>query len=370
MRAYFTEGEPIGDTETLARLALEVGLPEDEVRDVAGRRPLRGRGPRGRAHGHERSGSTRCPSSSSIAGWAPRARTRPRRSASCCGAAGRRGCPHEADRLHHPGPLRLRRAAARGSRRLGHRPRGVPRSRVLLAHTLLRPRRGDRQSRRAHARHRHPRQRGARHRSPRSSRRRSWRRCPSCSRTPTPTRNDDRRARRASARTAASRRARASSAPRAGATSPRSIGCRRGRSGRSPVPRTTGRWPTAAPRRPRPSSPRCTPPATPARRRRRCPGGRASAGAKRRGLGPARGRARRAPSAQALRVWPRPQRRGCLPPLDNVARGYGTRDFPVWEHTVAPEPVAMPVEARLIAELGRTCSPPTDSTASRLPSRP
>jgi predicted DsbA family dithiol-disulfide isomerase len=34
MRAYHTEGEPIGDGETLLRLALEVGLPEDEVRDV------------------------------------------------------------------------------------------------------------------------------------------------------------------------------------------------------------------------------------------------------------------------------------------------------------------------------------------------
>ncbi len=34
MRAYHTESETIGDTETLARLALEVGLPEDEVRDV------------------------------------------------------------------------------------------------------------------------------------------------------------------------------------------------------------------------------------------------------------------------------------------------------------------------------------------------
>jgi predicted DsbA family dithiol-disulfide isomerase len=34
MRAYHTEGESIGDTGTLARLALEVGLPEDEVRDV------------------------------------------------------------------------------------------------------------------------------------------------------------------------------------------------------------------------------------------------------------------------------------------------------------------------------------------------
>jgi predicted DsbA family dithiol-disulfide isomerase len=34
MRAYHTEGESIGDTDALARLALEVGLPEAEVRDV------------------------------------------------------------------------------------------------------------------------------------------------------------------------------------------------------------------------------------------------------------------------------------------------------------------------------------------------
>ncbi len=34
MRAYHTEGETIGDHDTLLRLALEVGLPEDEVRDV------------------------------------------------------------------------------------------------------------------------------------------------------------------------------------------------------------------------------------------------------------------------------------------------------------------------------------------------
>ena len=34
MRAYHGEGESIGDRETLARLALEVGLPEDDVRDV------------------------------------------------------------------------------------------------------------------------------------------------------------------------------------------------------------------------------------------------------------------------------------------------------------------------------------------------
>ena len=34
MRAYLTEGELISDRATLERLALEVGLPEDEVRDV------------------------------------------------------------------------------------------------------------------------------------------------------------------------------------------------------------------------------------------------------------------------------------------------------------------------------------------------
>ncbi len=32
LRAYFTEGELIGDHDTLVRLAAEVGLPEDEVR--------------------------------------------------------------------------------------------------------------------------------------------------------------------------------------------------------------------------------------------------------------------------------------------------------------------------------------------------
>ena len=34
MRAYLTEGELIGDHAVLARLAVEVGLPEDEVRDT------------------------------------------------------------------------------------------------------------------------------------------------------------------------------------------------------------------------------------------------------------------------------------------------------------------------------------------------
>jgi hypothetical protein len=37
--------------------------------------------------------------------------------------------------------------------------------------------------------------------------------------------------------------------------------------------------------------------------------------------------------------------------LDNVVRGYGTRDFPQYEHTVGAEPIAMPVDERLPAEL-------------------
>jgi hypothetical protein len=42
---------------------------------------------------------------------------------------------------------------------------------------------------------------------------------------------------------------------------------------------------------------------------------------------------------------------GAFHQLDNVVRGYGTRDFPSYEHTVAPDAVEMPVQARLIAEL-------------------
>jgi predicted DsbA family dithiol-disulfide isomerase len=34
LRAYFTEGELIGDHDTLIRLAVEVGIPEDEVRST------------------------------------------------------------------------------------------------------------------------------------------------------------------------------------------------------------------------------------------------------------------------------------------------------------------------------------------------
>jgi predicted DsbA family dithiol-disulfide isomerase len=34
MHAYFTEGEPIGDAETLVRLVAELGVPADEAREV------------------------------------------------------------------------------------------------------------------------------------------------------------------------------------------------------------------------------------------------------------------------------------------------------------------------------------------------
>jgi hypothetical protein len=37
--------------------------------------------------------------------------------------------------------------------------------------------------------------------------------------------------------------------------------------------------------------------------------------------------------------------------LDNVVRGYGTRDFPRYEHSVGAEPIEAPVDARLPAEL-------------------
>ena len=80
------------------------------------------------------------------------------------------------------------------------------------------------------------------------------------------------------------------------------------------------------------------------------------------GLPPAPSRSRAGSSAPVERDEHLPPKRyesglvlsveGAFHQLDNEARGYGTRDFPVWEHTVAPEPVAMPVEARLIAELG------------------
>ena len=76
MRAYLTEGEPIGDPAALARLALEVGLPADEVARRAAERPLRRGGARRRAHRRVARDHTPCRSSSSTAGSARPARSR------------------------------------------------------------------------------------------------------------------------------------------------------------------------------------------------------------------------------------------------------------------------------------------------------
>jgi hypothetical protein len=42
---------------------------------------------------------------------------------------------------------------------------------------------------------------------------------------------------------------------------------------------------------------------------------------------------------------------GAFHQLDNEVRGYGTRDFPAFHHTVGADPLEPPAEARLIAEL-------------------
>ena len=88
MRAYLEEGELVSSHEVLERLAVEVGLPAEEVRELlAGdrfaTRCARTSGPR------PGSASTRCRSSSSIAGSARRARS-PRR---CCSTSCARGGP-------------------------------------------------------------------------------------------------------------------------------------------------------------------------------------------------------------------------------------------------------------------------------------
>ena len=49
MLAYFTEGQLVSDQDTLVRLAVEVGLDDDEVRADARLRPVRRRGARRRA---------------------------------------------------------------------------------------------------------------------------------------------------------------------------------------------------------------------------------------------------------------------------------------------------------------------------------
>ena len=87
MRAYSPRASPSATATTLARLALEVGLPEDDVRDVLATDRYAAEVREDERTGHVASGSPPCPSSSSIAGSAPRARTRPRR----CGELLRRG---------------------------------------------------------------------------------------------------------------------------------------------------------------------------------------------------------------------------------------------------------------------------------------
>jgi hypothetical protein len=42
---------------------------------------------------------------------------------------------------------------------------------------------------------------------------------------------------------------------------------------------------------------------------------------------------------------------GAFHQLDNEVRGYGTRDFPAYEHSVGSDPIATPAEPRLVAEL-------------------
>ena len=42
LRAYFTEGELMSDHDTLVRLAAEVGLEEQEVRELLAGESLRG----------------------------------------------------------------------------------------------------------------------------------------------------------------------------------------------------------------------------------------------------------------------------------------------------------------------------------------
>src|SRR3954451_22686263 len=69
---------------------------------------------------------------------------------------------HEATCLHHAGSLGVRPGAARAPRRHGHRSRGVRRIGLLLADSVLHPRRRDRHTRRPHPRRRRARDRRGR----------------------------------------------------------------------------------------------------------------------------------------------------------------------------------------------------------------
>ena len=87
LHAYFTEGELVGDHDTLVRLATEVGLPEDEARaTVSGERFADA--VRDDELTAQQLGIWQCRRSSSTARWAPPARTRRNNSWTCCDGAG------------------------------------------------------------------------------------------------------------------------------------------------------------------------------------------------------------------------------------------------------------------------------------------
>ena len=289
MRAYFTEGEPIGDPDD-ARAPRARGRPaRGRGARRARRRPLRGRGPRGRAHGDgardQRRAVLRRRSPDRRRGRAP-ARGARRAAAPRLGGAGAR---MKQVGFITQGHVRLRRAAARG---------------------------------------------------------------PGRSRTPTPTRNDV--------------EAEARVCPHCGEPPGEGVFCAACGRNLAVVDRLPTRAEWEIERRAqddRPLADRCAEATAaflaamhaagdPGTTKTAMSGARASAGQAGRGLGRPRRRSRRAPAAQALRVGPRPQRRGRLPPPRQ--RGPGLRDarLPRLRAHGRAGAVEMPVEARLIAELG------------------
>ena len=314
MRAYHTEGEPIGDTETLARLALEVGLPEDDVRDVLAT-------DRYAADVREDERTAMSLGISAVPffvvdradgrrGRAPGRGAR-RAAAARLGGAGAR---MKQIGFITQGHSEYDGAAARAPGRVGHRPRGVPRPRVLLADALLRPRRGDRQPRRAHARHRRPRQRRAHHH-------------PRGARGGVP-RDAARAARGRLHRRGMTAAADARVCPHCGEPPGEGVFC--GACGRNlaSVDRlpTRAEWEIAGAQDDRPLADRCEEATAaflaamhaagdPGTTKTKMSGGSGFRRPKQvEGWVRPPGRPRRAPSAQALRVRPGPQRRGRLPP--------------------------------------------------------
>ena len=88
LRAYFTEGELIGDPDTLVRLAVEVGLDEDEVRAMLASDRFAEEVRADERTGRRSSGSARCRRSWSTARSARPALTRRRRCWACSSRAG------------------------------------------------------------------------------------------------------------------------------------------------------------------------------------------------------------------------------------------------------------------------------------------